>query len=517
MQDPTDQGKQSAGCTRKVADTSLQCDEGQPVCQRCTKSQRICHGMRSGQPCSVIHIENSYASGQKKRPRGPRSTPTVQLTGNLDVVLQPPFVDLETQAMMYYIHYYLQTFKDVPDISKGVSNDILRIWMSRAESPILGLAVSSMALAVFSRTQQHPPAAIEASMKYHRLLQMAQVTFLTLDNGNIDNCLLAIFFMGRYEDAVHHPSRLDLKSPFATTLQSFSHHDGALAILKFWKDHLSHSQPPTDVLKHTRRSMIKSALIRHLAVPEWMLEGISFGEHGLELEYDSIVVRLANVRQRLSRLPKDKTGSQRISQELTSTAEELNKEARDIDKALQDWAAHFPNTWCYQRHTLPNPHPWPIRDFYSPIVYSYSSPAYAAVWNQYYATSMLVNSTRLRALELNHPNPDDFDYEQRLECLSHMDTMANDLASTVPFCLQRFQATDSPNSSSHQNLISVNTNEDIKPHVASLTVWPLSIASSLRHVGVKQKLWFRSELARLGRILGVRLLECAETDQWLEL
>ena len=123
----------------------------------------------------------------------------------------------------------------------------------------------------------------------------------------------------------------------------------------------------------------------------------------------------------------------------------------------------------------------------------------------------------MRVLKLSHPNSDDFAYEQRLECLSHMKIMADDLASSVPFCLQRFKVSDSSNSSSHQNLITLNTNEDIKPYVTGLTIWPLTIASSLGDVDVKQKLWFRSELARLGRMVGARVLECAETDQWLEL
>lgn len=506
----------SAGCqTCKIR--RIKCDEGQPVCQRCVKSQRLCHGMRAGQAYSVIHLENSYASGQKKRPRGPRSTPRVELTGNLDAVLQRPFVDLKTQAVGYYLHYHLQTLKDAPNISKGVSDDFLPLWMSRMECPILDLAVSSMALAVFSRTQQHPPAAIEASVKYHRLLQVAQMTIPSLDGGNIDTCLLAIFFMSRYEDTVHHPSHLSLETPFTMTLQSFSHHDGALAILKIWKERLSHSQLATDVIKHTRRSMIKSALMRNLALPAWMLEGAPFGEHGLELEYDAVVVRIANIRQRLSTLLKEKTGPKCAPPDLTSTAEELSKEAREIDKALEDWTAHFPSTWCYQRHTLSNPQSWPTRDFYSPIIYSYSSPAYAAVWNHYYATRMLINSTRLRILKISRPDPDDLANEQRLECLSHMKTMANDLASSVPCCLQRFKVIDSPRSSPHQTLITLDTNEEVKPYVAGLIVWPLTIASSLGDLDIKQSLWFRSELARLGRVIGARVLECAETDQWLEL
>lgn len=474
--------------------------------------------MRAGQACSVVHFENPYASGHKKRPRGPRSTPIAELTGNLDAAPQPQLVDLKTTAVAYYLHYHLQTLKDATNITKGVSDDFLPIWMSRAECLMIDLAVSTMALAVFSRTQQHPPAAIEASIKYQRLLRITQTTLFSLDEGTIDAYLLANFFMSRYEDTVHRPGNLNTRTPFVMTLQSFSHHDGALAILKTWKDQLSCSQPATDVIKHIRRGLIRSALLRNLALPKWIQDGVFFGERGLELEYDRIIVQTTNIRQRLSALRKAKTDPQRTSHELTLTAEELNTEARELDEALQDWTAHFPSAWYYQRHTLSDPYPWPMRDFYSPIVYSYSSPAYAAVWNKYYATRMLINSTRLRILDLIHPNIDDFAYEQRrLECLLHINTMANGLASSVPFCLERFKVIDSPRSSAHKTSTKLNTSEEIKPYLASLTVWPLSIAASLRDVDVKQKSWFRSELARLGRINGSSVIQCAETDQWLEL
>lgn len=92
--------------------------------------------------------------------------------------------------------------------------------------------------------------------------------------------------------------------------------------------------------------------------------------------------------------------------------------------------------------------------------------------------------------------------------------MADSLASTIPFCLERFKVADNPNSPIRQTAITLNTNEEIKPYLASSAVWPLTIASSLGGIDVRQHLWFRSELARLGRIIGAGVLECAETDQW---
>ncbi|MCJ1291890.1 hypothetical protein MMC34_003438 [Xylographa carneopallida] len=358
---------------------------------------------------------------------------------------------------------------------------------------------------------------MEASLRYHRLLQTAQSAFVSLNKENIDTCLIAIFFMSRFESAIHHPIQLSLSTSLASTLQTFSHHDGALAALKFWKEHLSDTYPATDVIKHTRRGMLRSALMRNLALPKWIQEGSTFGEHDWELEYDSIVIRIVNIRQQLCMILNDEARSKRNSLKLSFITEEFNEEAEAIDKALRDWIAQFPGTWSYSRHTLSKPRPGPIKDFYSPIVYKYSSPAYAAVWNQYHAMRMLLNSTRWRVLQFEPQISTEIAHDRSLECLFHIKTMANDLASSVPYCLERFKVTEDPYAPSRCKIVTPNTNEDIKPYLAGLLIWPLTIASTVKDVEVQQKLWFKSELARLGRMIGVGVFECAETDHWLEL
>ena len=376
---------------------------------------------------------------------------------------------------------------------------------------MVDLALSSIALYYYSRAQQHPPAATEASSRYYRLLRVAQqriaqVGIPTLDEQNIDACLLAVYLMGRFEGATYRPGNLNSKDT-STSLQSWSHHDGAMAILKVWYDNPSHNTA-TSIIKQTRRGLIRSSLLRNLPLPDWMLDGSRFGEHDLELDYDRIVVRITNLHYASAGL-QQKSGLQ------IAKAEELNNEARELDKALQDWAAQMPSTCSYQRHILPEPNPWPRRHFYSSIVYSYSRPGYAAVWSQYFAARMLINSTRLRFLELSRPNPVvDFTHEQqRQECISQLKAMTDSLASTIPFCLERFKA-DNPTSPIRQTSVTLNTHEEIKPYLASSVVWPLTIASSLEGIDVRQQLWFRYELARLGRITGDGVLECAETDQW---
>ncbi|TVY48516.1 hypothetical protein LCER1_G008544 [Lachnellula cervina] len=480
----------------------------------CMKSGRTCQGMR--RPGSVVHSENSYASGNRKRPRGPRSTFAMDAIRNAKTA--PPqraLVDLKTEATGYYVHYYLQSLPNTLGISKSVPDDFMPIWLSKAGSGMLDLALSSMALAVFSQARQHTRAALDASTNYQQLLQTTRGTIFSLNEGNIDAWLLAIFFMSRYEQVVHLPRQRHRTAISAVNFQTFYHHDGALAILKTWKESLSHCHPPTSIIKHTRRGMIRSALLRKLALPDWILDGAAFGEEGWELEYDYLSVRITNLRYQVSLLAKD-TATRDTSPEFTSAAQALNNEACEIDNGLKDWNSRFPHAWSAQRHMLSDPPPLPTTFFYSSTVLTCSSVAYTAVWNQYYAMRMLHNSTHLKILSLCHPHPDALGDTKRFECVSCVETMANDLASSIPFCLQKFEVTGNTESSADQSLVTMNTSHDLKPTMASITVWPLSIASCLGDVKVEQRLWFRDVLSRLGRMLGDRVIE-SEGDQWFEL
>lgn len=244
-------------------------------------------------------------------------------------------------------------------------------------------------------------------------------------------------------------------------------------------------------------------------MPEWFLNGNAFGERDLELDYDRIVTRMVNLRYTLGNLQQKKYLS-------VAKLEELGNDVRELDEALQGWAATLPKAWSFDRHILTERDPWPKRHFYSSTIYSYSRPGYAVVWSQYFAARMLINSMRLKVLDMTDPSSiPDFTYEQqRLECVTQLTAMADSLASTIPCSLGRVKVTDHPNRLGRQTSIWLNTDEEIEPYLADQAVWPLTIASSLRGIQIRQQQWFKSELASLGRVIGTGVLECAETDQW---
>ena len=563
--------------------------------------------MRSLQAFSIVHSENTYARGQKKRPRGPRTAPTaVESTGFslLDAIPQRPLVDLKTQAIVYYLNYHLQTLHDAPHIVKCVTDHFMPIWRSGKECELLDLAVSCMSLAIFSRTQHYLPAAVQASENYSQLLQLAQKTLPSMNENNIDACLLTIFFMSRYEDAVYQPYYPNVRLPFTSTCTSFPHHDGALASLKTWKH--NHNRPATDIIRRTRRSMVKSALMRSIGLPEWIQDGSAFGEKGLDLEYDRIDVRIVNLRHRLFTLLDEGTsGPQRTNLEFIELIQALNEEAQDIDNACIAWSTHFPSSWSYEKHELSESPACPTDDFYSSTVYTYSSLACAAVWNAYYITRMLVHSTKIQILNLiaissspsvaalsdsgiydcndstyhstppidtgpnfsgrdrnkpttldsSHP---DSSYDEFLplhadathtltphyalrsrSSMSHQRTTSliiitrysDALSSSLPYCLHKIKLIKPPSRASrnssvptttptpNSSFVAINRSfEELRPYVANLAVWPLSIASCIIHLDEDRKVWFRRQLANLGRVNGYGVIESIglTVDGWFK-
>lgn len=500
MQGSAHQGKitwlRAVGFKAVITNSLCQCDETKPICQRCTKSRRICQDANAvKQDSFLIHLENSFASGKVKRPRGPRSS----------IAALRPHFDLQTRAVAYYVQHHLQTLDDVPGLLKGLT-DCIPMWAKSGRSCLMvDLALSSYALVVFSRTQRYLPAAEEASSRYYQLLgvaqeQIAQLVAPTLEESNIESCLLAVSLMSRYEGATISPGSLKSMDLF-TSFQRWSHYDGAKAILKLWNDNFSDNLP-TAIVTQTRRDLIKSSLLRSVPLPDWIQDGSRFGEHGLELDYDRILVRAINLHHAA-------TSDQQKNNLQNSRAETLNNEARELDEALQKWSYHISGACAYQRHVATSPTGWPTAHFYSSIVYSYPKPAYASAWSQYFAIRMVINSTRYKVLELGRTSPliEPTYEQQRQESIVLLKAMSDNLAASIPFCVERFKV---HTTAIGQPSIAINTNGGIKPYLARLIVWPLLIACGVEGIDINQQMWFKYELGSLGRLTGDGVFECAE-------
>ena len=171
--------------------------------------------MADPQSLCFIHSENLYADGKVKRPRGHRPRRNI---GNP----HHDSGDVKAQALRFYFQNYLQAPKETPGLIRPLSDDYMAGRQAFASSQLLDMAVSAMALGTFARTHRHAEAVVRASKAYEEVLQMVQPTIQRLEPRNVDVCLLAIFFMSRYEDLVHQPPASFPRTRVDSDLPSFS-------------------------------------------------------------------------------------------------------------------------------------------------------------------------------------------------------------------------------------------------------------------------------------------------------
>ncbi|EPE24647.1 hypothetical protein GLAREA_08500 [Glarea lozoyensis ATCC 20868] len=419
-------------------------------------------------------------------------------------------MDLQTQAVAYYVNVHLQTSTIAPHVAQGLA-ECVSFWSAGGDTcPMVDLALTTVSLAVFARIQRHPAAASIASSKYHRLLQLAQLRISSLAEHYVDGSLLTVFLMGRYE-ALNLPQiRVDSQTSFES-LHSWSHHDGAMAVLSMWYE-TPGRKAASLIIRNTRRDALRSCILRSRRVPDWLTDGEIFGETREEAHCDLLVVRIANLYAETRLL-------QRERQPQISRVLALSDEARDLDKSLVGWPETLPPSWSYQQHQIPGQEQTPKSHFYSSSVYSYSNHGIGAIWCQYFSTRMFLASIRLKILNLNYPTPSfSLMYElQRLKCTNLINSMSAGLAASIPFCLERFEFSPNACPIGDQDSIIVKADKQVDPSLATLVVWPLGLGGSLPEVDPDYGQWFKSQLAHLGRVTGAGVLECAENQEWATL
>ncbi|KAL6363777.1 hypothetical protein LRP88_03199 [Fusarium phalaenopsidis] len=466
--------------------------QAKPICQKCIKSHRTCvEADAAKQQQFAIHIENQYAAGEKRRPRGPRAS-LVPINSN---------VDLKTRARAYYVQNHFQVFQDMPDVALTWAECLHEWKVEGKSSPIVDLAFFTVALSVFARFQNCRLAAAEASESYLSLLRHMQNRIPRLSSGSpssdeIDEYLLGAHFMARYEAFVqNHGNEADLEP--LKEVKVWFHIDGAAAILKIWFND-RHCYNPTAIIRQTRRKLIKSCLLREQPLPRWLADGGVFGERDLALEFDHLTIQFIDLQRKYLELKQSSQNGTLVSQKVDS----LINDFRILDQGLQSWATRLPSKWSYTKHTLPEPCDHSKADFYSKTVSACAKLGYTAVWNEYYAIQMLVSHTRLQILHL----APQLNSTETLECLTCLGSSADSLASFVPFCLGRIRKTPKGSVES--------SNDDFQPYLASLVVWPLSLASGLHTLEPAQRQWFSSILARISKESSECLYAYAASDYW---
>ena len=192
--------------------------------------------------------------------------------------------------------------------------------------------------------------------------------------------------------------------------------------------------------------------------------------------------------------------------------------ARELRLQLSSWTANLMELHPYRIEELVNAGPWPRPHAWSSTVLVHQGSAQAYVWCQTFATTMLLERVKLRILDLSISRYLDVKSFQRqhLACMAEIQSMADCLSASVPSILCRFRHKAFSDPQAQLSLVPEDAS-NIEPSLATLAVWPISIAACLDAPFVTQHLWFRNELVMLGKIVGDGALERAISDDWLKL
>lgn len=446
-----------------------------------------------------------YASGRRKRPRGPR--PKAELVVN---VSPSPSRDVRSEAVAHYIHYHLNHRNSEFTLQGKIREVIVSTCTS---NQALESALSAMSTAIFSKVKSQPHAAAQASASYQKSLQRLQATLGDMCATEIDTCLLTIGFLARYEDSMFSPSS-NTQSVRLRMPSGHLHLIGATACLKYWLDCSGNFQAPTCIITQTRRNLRKAALFGQFDLPDWLEDGVLYGEYGSDLELDHILIRIIRIRRRASCLMEDETASLPL-QQVISTLYTLCEEALNIDTALLRWMNLFSANEDRIKHKLTDNCVWSRNSFYHSCVYIYQGQSQAATLIQCYGYRMLINHLLISMFGFMGSYSKHLNDGKLSQCRNNMSQLAYDMASSVPFCLARFTVSNDLGSS--DNDIIITNHQDAEPHVAEQIATPVAIAATTKYIDAAYTSWFSSQLANIGRLTGYGLIEHVATSSRFKL
>ena len=225
------------------------------------------------------------------------------------------------------------------------------------------------------------------------------------------------------------------------------------------------------------------------------------------LEFDSLMVRAANLRVRSLILTHDAT--LKSNEQLLI---DLAAEAQELDDALVSWSQELPEDWKVS--TQPSPVAMDSSEnglFYSGPVHIFTTHGHGAIWLRYRAIRLIVSSMCNRALSklVESPFPGDLIVARQALCQKNIESIANDICSSVPFF---FNLPNDPAGTPGLKSIRLgkfifSTDDDILPKMAIFLAWPLTVAVSTDGVPDPQRQWLRHRLKLAASSLGDAVLE----------
>ncbi|OTB14946.1 hypothetical protein K445DRAFT_22966 [Daldinia sp. EC12] len=496
----------SRGCvtckTRRI-----KCDSVHPVCGRCQKATRTCAWDQNEEAGLLFKDENDFARGKPRRPWKSKAQAPPEPDVGVDPVVSPVLsISKNDETLNFWLENYINRDAEIPEFAREYSYFLVDFLPKVQHDSSLYLAMSAFSHAVFGRVMQSDKSIEEAERTFARGVERVQSEIRQASQNNIDELLLATMLMADYEDVMRnqtfHSENEDSLTDLDVTgsrIWEDSYYDVTASLLR-QRQHKKWALN-TSLSRAVRRKLIRVCIIRGVSVPEWLRDGSQFGEEDHVLTLDSIMVRVAALRERslCLFLPK----SARFSSQ--PHPGDLATEARAVDAALESWSAALPEDWKYTTRSVLS------MGFFDGMIYGYTTYGHAAIWCRYYAICMVVNGIRNRALSVMAQCSSQMlsVAPEQDTCLQKIESLATDLCRSIPAF---FTATGDPVAAESTRTSTTACNSQITPKLATLLAWPLLLAVNTDFIPQSQVQWLKSKFKSIADALGDGSLE-AVTEQ----
>lgn len=468
----------------------------------------VCRGVEEENSFIFLN-ENEYAVG-RRRPRGPNvnmaptttpSKPKPRVDKQQSPSIAPALhVSLDDQALSYYSTYWIESPQDLPEIADSHLKYTTPILCYSQPQSILSLAISAVSHATFGRTRKRHDALAVASAKYSKALFKMNQALKNATEANHDDVILAIMLLSFYENAV-----LDKKAQISkdfievTAARSFTHHDGAMAVLNLRRQRGRCAENSMDVDKLVRRQLIRSLLLRSLPVPSWLQKGEEFGELGFALELDVCMVDTAELRFQCSALSSMGPVESNLGSEVLRLQTLIDR-AQNLDQNLVLWAENLPMGNWHISCTVQNDE-YPEKDeIFDTTVHVYPTVGHAAMWNRYRALRLTINDMMLRIISCL-PCSLDLTIERK-NVKWRVQQLAEELCASIPYILGIIQT--------HETIatrIPASSRTSIKATTASLLAWPLAMTTMISGIPERHRGYLKRRLLDVSEIVDDGVLE----------
>lgn len=306
---------------------------------------------------------------------------------------------LSDQATAFYFHAHHSSPLDLIEPAQEHESLLPTAFRKTDSQSALHSALLARSYAVCGRVRRDARMTSASMALYFGAISKIKEALLDPVDAFSDDVLLTTMVLSSYDNTLStYTGDLGMAPSFQLSrrmLQSFSHHDGATALLRLRR---SNPAQPADLNldKLVRRQVLRSALLRRRGIPEFLEYGEIFGESGVLLGLDRHMAQLIKIQRYAGMLRPHYEATQihggSLNRELLSM---LLIELQRLDQDMVSWTRKLSPEWSctFLQASKVNEEP-------GSTIHSYKSVGHAAIWNRHRAVRIIGKQVSIELLRL---------------------------------------------------------------------------------------------------------------------